>query len=551
MKSILHITFILIFFSVVGCSGGSTIPDHPHWSTTGNAQFDSLTTEFLRASEREQTLEDRMILVDSMECIAKTSALPLVKIRTALMKSSVCYVVGDYRALADALKNAFSITDSAKYPHEYNMLLMYTTPISSDYAHGYKNLSNAMRYFEATRDSSNITVVLLTMASINWGISREAKALELSMRADTIFQNTGKMINARHNKLNLALYSNGEERIRRLHLLLSDSVITSEPLQHKNLLTAYFMFTDSIAYLQMALKIIEQDSLLKNGLVPVLALTADWQLKHSMPQEALATMRRCLINTDSTIDIGLKAQNFGILARIFKTLNIPDSACTYLESQIFYRDSLEQLQRQNEIVAIDFEQSLEKSRYQASIARQQTRLAIVIIIALVIIAVLIVAFLINRIRTRTRLRQMALENDLQRAHYRVEANTAVIQEMDKLISDIKTIAGDTLEGKEMADKIDLYMRMHEAGKTERESFLQIHNDVSPNFTKHLKADFPSLTEAQLRMCAFIAAGISNTQISQTLNISRESVHKARYRLRLAFGLDKQTTLEDFLRRYSS
>lgn len=550
MKSLLPFIFFFAGSIIMGCSHHRSIPNHPRWEATGNDRFDSLTAQFLESTVQDFPIVEKMAIIDSMDRISDKTNDLLLKIRTLVARSEVYYLNDDYSALAESLKNGFAITDSAKYPLEYNILLLYTTSVSSDYANGYKNIDNAMHYFEVVGDSSNVATALLAMAHVNWRISRPKKALELSMRADTIFKKLGRTSNYLHNKLNLALYSQGEERIRRLQNLLHEPVITSDPLYYQRLLTDYFLFTDSILYLEKAIVLIESNPELTKELVPVLGLTANYQRRHGQLQLARSTMHRCLKYTTSTTPIGLQAQHFWVLSQIFEDLHKPDSAYEYLKLYNNAADSMERLHHANEILAIDFERSLEQSRYQASIAIARTRLIIVLIIAFVLIAALATAYLINQSRTRSRLRQLALENDLQRARCRMEAHAAVMQEMEKVITDIKSITDNEQDGKNVNDKIDSYLRLHEAGKKERESFMQIHEDLSPTFSKRLKQDFPELTEGQLRMCSFIAIGMSHAQISQTLNISRESVRKARYRLRLALGLDKETTLEDFLRGYS-
>ena len=80
--------------------------------------------------------------------------------------------------------------------------------------------------------------------------------------------------------------------------------------------------------------------------------------------------------------------------------------------------------------------------------------------------------------------------------------------------------------------------------------MQIHDELSPDFSKRLKSDFPTLTEAQLRTAVYVAAGLSNQQISRMMSISVDSVHKSRYRLRKQLGVAHGASLEDFLRRYS-
>jgi DNA-binding CsgD family transcriptional regulator len=62
----------------------------------------------------------------------------------------------------------------------------------------------------------------------------------------------------------------------------------------------------------------------------------------------------------------------------------------------------------------------------------------------------------------------------------------------------------------------------------------------------LQQKFPDLSVSSLKLCAFIRMKLSSKQISILLNTEPNSVIKARYRLRLKFGLEKDTGLEEFL-----
>lgn len=58
-----------------------------------------------------------------------------------------------------------------------------------------------------------------------------------------------------------------------------------------------------------------------------------------------------------------------------------------------------------------------------------------------------------------------------------------------------------------------------------------------------------MTEGQVKLCAYIGAGMSNASIAKLLNITVQSVRTNRYRLRSRFGLAPGDSLEDFIRRY--
>ena len=81
------------------------------------------------------------------------------------------------------------------------------------------------------------------------------------------------------------------------------------------------------------------------------------------------------------------------------------------------------------------------------------------------------------------------------------------------------------------------------------SRFKLHFDaVHPNFFVRLKEICQELTENDLRLCAYICIGIRPKQIAEMLSVSPDSVNSNRYRLRKKFGLQRNESLDDFIRK---
>ena len=90
------------------------------------------------------------------------------------------------------------------------------------------------------------------------------------------------------------------------------------------------------------------------------------------------------------------------------------------------------------------------------------------------------------------------------------------------------------------------IRMHLGTDDEWDFFKMQFVKVHPDFFVRLKTLCPSITEGELRLCAYIRTGMENKHIAQMLSLQPESVKKNRYRLRQKLNLGKES-LEDFLR----
>ncbi|MFA5418221.1 MAG: tetratricopeptide repeat protein [Bacteroidales bacterium] len=73
-------------------------------------------------------------------------------------------------------------------------------------------------------------------------------------------------------------------------------------------------------------------------------------------------------------------------------------------------------------------------------------------------------------------------------------------------------------------------------------------ELSSGFTSALLKKHPALSPGDLKLCAFIRLNLSIREISSILNITEESVHKHRYRLRKKLGLNGDS-LEAYLSGY--
>ncbi|PIQ35013.1 MAG: hypothetical protein COW63_02660 [Bacteroidetes bacterium CG18_big_fil_WC_8_21_14_2_50_41_14] len=73
-------------------------------------------------------------------------------------------------------------------------------------------------------------------------------------------------------------------------------------------------------------------------------------------------------------------------------------------------------------------------------------------------------------------------------------------------------------------------------------------ELSSGFTSALLKKHPALSPGDLKLCAFIRLNLSVREISSLLNITEESVHKHRYRLRKKLGLNGDS-LEVYLNGY--
>jgi ligand-binding sensor domain-containing protein len=86
----------------------------------------------------------------------------------------------------------------------------------------------------------------------------------------------------------------------------------------------------------------------------------------------------------------------------------------------------------------------------------------------------------------------------------------------------------------------------EKNNTNWEQFSSHFDEVNNGFLNKLKLKFPSLTNTDLKVCAYLQLKLSTKEIAQLMNISVRGVEISRYRLRKKLQLTTEQSINDFL-----
>lgn len=204
--------------------------------------------------------------------------------------------------------------------------------------------------------------------------------------------------------------------------------------------------------------------------------------------------------------------------------------------------------------------SIESGRHAAAEARltariskeRQQRTFLIIVLVIVTVASTAMFMLYRRAKEREMRENMAAAM-LRESQSRLARESVLFEQKEKLIDDLQNRIEAAAESGDLspnrAGQILTTLKVHASGREERKAFLDIYDHLLPGLARRLKADFPTMTEGQVKLCAYIGAGMSNASIARLLNITVQSVRTNRYRLRTRFGLAPGDSLEDFIRRY--
>jgi tetratricopeptide (TPR) repeat protein len=79
-------------------------------------------------------------------------------------------------------------------------------------------------------------------------------------------------------------------------------------------------------------------------------------------------------------------------------------------------------------------------------------------------------------------------------------------------------------------------------------FKRLFEDIHKDFFKNIKLQCPDITENELRLCAYLKINLQNKEIAKLLNVTPDSLKTLRYRIRKKFNLEKETVLEEHIRK---
>ena len=153
----------------------------------------------------------------------------------------------------------------------------------------------------------------------------------------------------------------------------------------------------------------------------------------------------------------------------------------------------------------------------------------------------ILIFLYVFIPYRTRLRNS------KRRQLRFEKKIDHLERLDQKYKDDKIKNLEVTNQKlKTTLKNDLAAIINKKENANFETFFSNFEKLYPNFKITLYNLVPNLTTNELKLCAFLRLNLSSKEISNLLNITPESVNKARYRLRKKLNLSAKEDLSTFI-----
>jgi tetratricopeptide (TPR) repeat protein len=244
------------------------------------------------------------------------------------------------------------------------------------------------------------------------------------------------------------------------------------------------------------------------------------------------------------------------MAEIYKRSGKMDSAFHFYDLYHEYADTIDQRLGETKLSAVNARLAFEN--LQAYLSASETKLIrsrniLQVTIGGVVLLGIISWLLYNRhrLKYRHRLEMINRKNELaeqsvENAKKQIAGFMDYIREKNNIIDSMERQIQQSKESQESRMTLEKLSQYVLVSEEEWEKFRTEFSQAYPEFFKKLRERIPQLTPSEERLSALIFLKINNFQIAKMLGIERDSVFRARRRLKQRLELPEAVVLDDYL-----
>lgn len=553
------IYLLLLIFLLTGCRHEHEITPLFRWNAI-SPQSDSIVVALERCPLNDEPFTTRIRLVRQLDSIATATGSRQIKARAlyfgAIAARYSPHSIHDSTRL-QMINQALCLTDSAKYPYDYHRIRYLGVDLKqTTFIERYREYLSILDYFKSIDDSYMQASVEMEVGHLAKTIGDPARALRYYMYADSIYGELGITSYRLKNKLNIAAAYRWLDRARDCEDILRD--LTKHPAAKRNkdfyitlLLTTYSQTEDN-SFLQVADSIVLLEGYNGKNLSEYwfcksnpLLVSGEYKQAATMLKTGVHHLHRMHANQQ----LDYKRQAYTFLSYIYEQQGMADSALYYTKMLASLQDSI--IEGGLALKFASGEDRRDLATVEKSLKDRQRLMQLVngfIILVIISLALGIVLTLLRRIQ-RNKLELKESKAEIEKQSRSLVSQTLVMTEKDNVLQSVlknmnRKEAGQCGEGNKNLEQM---IKMHLNGQNDWDCFKELFEKVHPSFVSGLKAEFPDLTESNLRLATYIKAGMESKQIARMTNLQPDTIRKNRQKLRHHLGLTRDESLENFLR----
>ncbi len=529
------------------------------------APFDSIVSRLEQQSRYSLTDYECERLVEEMEVLVTkdTSANDILKWRLLFWKAWLLRRTDKIEAVNMA-RQAIAMVDTVAYKYDYIYMRRFILDVNIS-AHEepfeeYLEWRKIIHYAEDIHDTLLLAESYRGMGNHLCFIGDGRRAYSYLRKSSDFYQAIGNRTMSLGNWLNIAnsygCVGNNDSATMILKRMLHQPEMMQDSFMLANIyvnLSHYEL--DSLAKIDYSYKAYEIASRLKYPSVLSMAtINKGSSMMEHNPDSALFYYKKTWNYLQECNDYNALFPTLKGLMLSYDRLGKYDEAWKYATIYFNLEDSIQQSEQALQISNLEQRRDIEQ--YEHSLA-QEKELArthsIIFYLTAALLSLMVVGlgYFIYLQRKQSRLKELNRKLELDAKNRELTAHELMLIEKNRMLEELeKRISEGRAQGeidRQTAVELRSQINAHVKRDNEWQNFHIQFEQVYPEFYTSLKKVAPTLTEGELRLCAFIRTGMDNKQIAAMLSQQPESVIKSRYRLRKKLPLSSGDSLEDFLR----
>lgn len=463
----------------------------------------------------------------------------------------------------------FDAVDSARHEYEFMRIKAVRVTDMSDYDFNKYRLSCELRdYFHRIGDTIMEANIYNSIATMLDYLDEKGQAFRLYKKAGELYRHAGFKGAYQRNLLNIAnqYYYQGKRNaacnvIRNIE---KDRSVRTDTMFMIRLYMSLYTYSPYNAERNRASRRALELASRSGSQRLVLMCKAnrgEYYLNGEEGDSAYHYLKDCFRNRNELGDFKAVYEADMMATNLFEKMGLTDSAYVYLKHGVAMRDSIDKAAVANKIR--QQETLTEIGKYEAKLAqvaknkkRNEAILAVFIIIILIISVSFCTLLYIKWRKKHLEAMLKTKENNLLSTEIKsrereLTTSAMMIEESHTALKSVKQVLEKRRNGEisqsdiqELANIFNSYTD----SANDWEVFKSHFNNVHPELLNRLKDRFPSLTDSDLKLCAFLFLGLETKHIAKILSVQPDSVKKARQRLRRKLGIhDRSTRVQDLMR----
>jgi tetratricopeptide (TPR) repeat protein len=258
---------------------------------------------------------------------------------------------------------------------------------------------------------------------------------------------------------------------------------------------------------------------------------------------------------------------YGNLSEIYEKKGNPAVALDYLRKYQLVKDSLDNMEKSRQFADMQTkydterkEQEIELQQQTITILKQKNEIQELLRMRLIVTIIVIVIFFMlglyvlwlrnKRNKLRQEIENERLFHELEMKKRELATHTLHIIQKNELLENLQNKVKE-LKQKDSAhgssySEISRLIKTNRLIERDWDNFKSVFEQVHPDFFIKLRSLYSNISSNELRMAAMMKMNLNSKEMASILNITPDSVKKARYRMRKKFQLEDEANVQEYL-----